>query len=66
MTPVAGVQAPAVAVDPQIDIDRRWHAWVATGHAADARIYRRLRWMAWIIVGAGILSWPAWAPAVRP
>lgn len=67
MTSIAAADpTPAVTTDPQDELDGRWQAWVHKGHAADALIYKRLRWMAWIVLGLGILSWPAWAPAVRP
>ncbi len=54
---------PADETDPEGDLEGRWVAWLARGHASDVRLRRRMTWAAWLF-GIGIVSWPAWAPAL--
>jgi len=63
LAPSSNARPLAGAAVPDTDFDRRWAAWLARGHADDVRTSRRMTWVAWL-VGAGIVSWPAWAPAL--
>ena len=63
LVPLSDGCRPADGMAPDRDLDGRWAAWLATGHANDVRMQRRMTWVAWL-AGAGIVSWPAWAPAL--
>jgi hypothetical protein len=45
-----------------VEQDRRWTEWLATGRVHDARMRRRMAWLAGLSGGAFVL-WSIWALA---
>ena len=63
LVPSLDIHQAAAMTDPESDLERRWSDWLAKGRVHDARMRRRMHWVGWL-TATGIVSWPAWAPAL--
>lgn len=60
--PAHEVVPPSIAVNDDVEQDRRWAEWLAQGRVHDVRMRRRMAWLAGL-VGGGLALWSLWALA---